>query len=140
MISRIIKRILFFYFGNSKIFQKIPRFIGKFRSAIAKQNSCIFFSIELHYKKKFDLIHFRIFIDKYIEKLLFYNLRRCKRIQSYFNNNYYPTIGKWLKITQENISHFQSSKIKILYFVVFNYYFQKGKLCFCKGKFSSHRD
>ena len=41
-ISRIIKRILFFYFGNSKIFQKIPRFIRKFRNAIAKQNSGIF--------------------------------------------------------------------------------------------------
>ena len=42
--------------------------------------------------------------------------------------------------TVKNLSHFQSSKIKILYFIVFNYDFQKGKLCFCKGKFSSHCD
>ena len=41
-ISRIIKRILFFYFGNSKTFKKIPRFIRNFRNAIAKQNSGIF--------------------------------------------------------------------------------------------------
>ena len=47
---------------NSKLILEIPRFILKFRNAIAKQNSGIFlFSIEPHYKKKFDfkpeLIH-----------------------------------------------------------------------------------
>ena len=46
-ISRIIKRILLFYFGNSKTFQKI-------QNAIAKQNSGIFENlVEMHFEKKF---------------------------------------------------------------------------------------
>ena len=48
-ISRIIKRILFFYFENSKIFQKN-------QNAIAKQNSGIFeLLVEMHFEKKFAL-------------------------------------------------------------------------------------
>ena len=57
-ISRIIKKILFFYFGNSKIFQKIPRIIRKFRNVIAKQNSDIFRNlIKPHFKKEFAFIN-----------------------------------------------------------------------------------